>query len=206
MPALNMPEPPKDEPPKPEFPKPEPPKRDPPKFAIDPPELKDENDEPRVDTGLLGQKRFEPDPKPPKRVFDPFARAAVKAENPEIWPEDAFLEFPNERHWPSVRPPFPKPRAMVVPPSWPNVLPDGRHPPPIAFPETRADASTGRPDEFPNDRQFPTAPRDPCVTDCEPPKRSKLRELVEEPKLPAPILELRVKLPDGREEYPAEPA
>jgi hypothetical protein len=83
-------------------------------------------------------------------------------------------------------------------------LPKERHPPLIIFLDTRAEASTGRPAEFPNDCQLPTAPRVPCVIDCEPPKRAKLRVPADELKLPLPNVELRAKLPGCREENPPD--
>jgi hypothetical protein len=68
-----------------------------------------------VDTGALGEKRFEPGPKPPQRVFDPDARAVLKEENPEIFrPKEAFLEFPNDCHWPAARKLLALPRGIVV--------------------------------------------------------------------------------------------
>ena len=61
-----------------------------------------------------------------------------------------------------------------------------------------------RPVEFPNDCHLPMALREFCAADSEPPKRPKLREAAEEAKLPPPKLELRAKLPDGRDENPPD--
>lgn len=109
MSELEKPEPPKAEFPKPELPKPDLPKRELPKlelpkFAIERPEENDENDENRGDPGLFVEKRFELNPRRGVRAFDAVARFSPENENRATFvPKEAFLEFPNERHWPSGR-------------------------------------------------------------------------------------------------------
>jgi hypothetical protein len=94
---------------KPEFPKSEPknpelPKRDLPKFDIERPEENDENDENRDDSRIFVENRFEPNPWRGAYVFDTPARPSLDDENPETFPpKEAFLEFPNECHWPPTR-------------------------------------------------------------------------------------------------------
>jgi hypothetical protein len=108
MPELEMPERPKDEFPKSELPKPETPKREPPKSAIERPGENDENDENRDDAGRFVERRFERNPKLAECWFVAVLRLVPKGENPEIFrPNEAFREFPNERHWPSGRTLFP---------------------------------------------------------------------------------------------------
>jgi hypothetical protein len=108
MNELETPDWPKDEFPKSEPPKPETPKRDPPKFAIERLEENDENDEKRDDAGRFVEERFEMKPVPDRRAFEDVAWFTPKDENPEAFrPKEAFLEFPNERHWLSFRPEFP---------------------------------------------------------------------------------------------------
>jgi hypothetical protein len=105
---LEKPDRPKDEFPKSEPPKPETPKRDPPKFTIEGLEGNEENDENRVVAGKFVEKRFEMKPVPDRRAFEDVAWFAPKDENPEAFrPKEAFLEFPNERHWLSFRTEFP---------------------------------------------------------------------------------------------------
>jgi hypothetical protein len=99
MPELEKPEWPKDE-----FPRLELPKRESPKFPIERLEENDENDENRVDAGTLLEKRFELNPRPDECRFDAVTRPLPKGENPELFrSKEAFREFPNECHWPSVR-------------------------------------------------------------------------------------------------------
>jgi len=95
------PELPKAEFPKSELPKPELPKRELPKFAVERPEENNENgDHP----GIWVEKRFELNPRPGACGFDAVARLAPEDEKPETFvPKEAFLEFPNECHWPSAR-------------------------------------------------------------------------------------------------------
>jgi hypothetical protein len=105
MSELEKPERPKDESPKSELPKPKSPKRELPKFAIERRERNDENAENRDDPGIFVEKRFELNARRGARVFDGVARLAPEDENPETFaPKEAFLEFPNECHWPSARP------------------------------------------------------------------------------------------------------
>lgn len=104
MSELVKPERPKAKFPKSEPPKPELPKRKLPKFAIERPEENDENDENRDDPGIFVEKRFALNPRRGACVFDAVAWLAPEDENPETFvPNEAFLEFPNERHWPSAR-------------------------------------------------------------------------------------------------------
>ena len=104
MSELEKSERPKAEFPKSKLPKPELPKRELPKFAIERPEENDENDENRDDPGIFVEKRFEPNPWRGVRSFDAAMRLDPKDENPEpLAPKEAFLEFPNECHWPSAR-------------------------------------------------------------------------------------------------------
>src|ERR1700693_2973542 len=84
------------------------------------------------------------------------------------------------------------------------MLPKERHPPPVLLPEIRADASMDRPEEFPNDCHLPMALRELCAAAGEAPKRPKSRDAADELKLPPPKVELRAKLPDGREENPPD--
>ena len=105
----------KPERPKPEFPKSEPPnpellKREPPKFDIERPEEKDENDENRDPPATFVEKRFEPNSLRGSRAYDAVARLRSNDDHPEPFEAKLpFLEFPNERHWPSARAllPFP---------------------------------------------------------------------------------------------------
>ena len=104
MSELEKSERPKAEFPKSKLPKPELPKRELPKFAIERPEENDENDEPRDDPGPFVEKRFELNPGRGARVFDADARLAPENENrATLVPKEAFLELPNECHWPSAR-------------------------------------------------------------------------------------------------------
>jgi hypothetical protein len=104
MNELEKPDWPKPEFPKSELPKPELPKRVVPKFAVDRPEENDENNEKLDDPGLFVEKRFELNPMRGACVFDAVARVGLEDENPEAFePKEAFLEFPNECHWPSAR-------------------------------------------------------------------------------------------------------
>ena len=104
MSELEKSERPKAEFPKSKLPKPELPKRELPKFAIERPEENDENDENRDDPGIFVEKPFEPNPRRGACVFNAVARLALEDENPETFvPKEAFLEFPNECHWPSAR-------------------------------------------------------------------------------------------------------
>jgi hypothetical protein len=104
MSELEKPELPKPEFPKSELPKPELPKRGLPKFVIERPEENDENDENRDDPGIFVENRFELNPWRGACVFDAVGRLPLEDENPETFvPKEAFLEFPNECHWPSAR-------------------------------------------------------------------------------------------------------
>ena len=104
MSGLVKPERSKAEFPKSELPKPELPKRELPKFAIERSEENNENDENGGDPGILVEKRFEVNPRRGACVFDAVARLAPEDENRETFvPKEAFLEFPNECHWPLAR-------------------------------------------------------------------------------------------------------
>jgi hypothetical protein len=95
--------------------------------------------------------------------------------------------------------------------------PNDCHPPPVAFPQPRADAGIALPPEFPNEVHPPALPpkfrasefrdsrfRDPEFRniDCQPPERSKLRADVEEPKLREPADESKPLPPNEREPSP----
>jgi hypothetical protein len=108
MNELEKPDRPKDEFPKSEPPMPETPKPEPPKCVIERLEENDENDENRVVAGKFVEKRFEMKPVPDRRAFEDVAWFTPKDENPEAFrPKEAFLEFPNERHWLSFCTEFP---------------------------------------------------------------------------------------------------
>jgi len=170
MDELENPDPPNDEFPKSEPLKPETPKREPPKFTGERPEENDEKDENRAEAGLSDEKRFEPNPKPAECRPDAVSRLVRKDENSELLrPKVEFLEFPNERHSLSVRTLFAETRDISAPPPW-FKLPKECHPPPIAVPEVRADASIDRPDEIPNDCHLPIVLRDSWIAGCEAPK------------------------------------
>jgi hypothetical protein len=92
--------------------------------------------------------------------------------------------------------------------------PNDCHPPPVAFPQPRADAGIDLPPEFPNEFHPPALPpkfrapefrdsrfRDPEFRniDCQPPERSKLRADAEEPKLREPADESNPLPPNERE-------
>jgi hypothetical protein len=104
MNELEKPELPKAEFPKSELPEPQFPKRGLPKFAIERPEENDEDDENCEDPGVFVKKRFELNPRRDACVLDAVAPLALEGENAETFaPKEAFLEFPNEFHWPSAR-------------------------------------------------------------------------------------------------------
>jgi hypothetical protein len=137
-------------------------------------------------------------------AFDEIARSGPNNENPELFrTKEAFPEFPKERHRLSFRRLFPNPRDVSAAPPWLK-FPKELQPPRAVFPEMRADASMDRPVEFPNDCHLPIVVPVPRTADSEAPKRPKLLEAAEDLKLPPPRLELRAKLPDGREENPSD--
>src|SRR5258707_8520231 len=103
--------------------------------------------------------------------------------------------------------------------------PNDCHPPPVTFPQLRADAGIDLPPEFPNEFHPPEFPpkfrapefrdsrfRDPEFRniDCQPPERSKLREPADESnplppnerELSLPKLELRAELLGWGEKNP----
>src|SRR5882762_5557137 len=95
--------------------------------------------------------------------------------------------------------------------------PNDCHPPPVPFPQPRADAGIDLPPEFPNEFHPPELPpkfRAPEFRDidCQPPERSKLREPADESKpLPPnerepspPKLELRAELLGWGEKNPPD--
>ena len=103
MNELEKPERPKAEFPKSELPKPEVPKRELPKFPIERREENDENDENCDDPGMFVEKRFELNPTRGACAFAAAAWLAPEDGSPETFvPKEAFLEFPNERHWRSA--------------------------------------------------------------------------------------------------------
>src|SRR5712672_375032 len=92
--------------------------------------------------------------------------------------------------------------------------PNDCHPPPVAFPQPRADAGIDLPPEFPNEFHPPELPpkfrapefrdsrfRDPEFRNinCQPPERSKLRADADEPELREPAWESNPLPPNERE-------
>jgi len=85
--------------------------------------------------------------------------------------------------------------------------PNDCHPPPVAFPQPRADAGIDLPPEFPNEFHPPALPpkfRAPEFRDidCQTPERSKLRADAEEPKLREPADESNPLPANEREPSP----
>jgi hypothetical protein len=128
--------------------------------------------------------RFRPNDDHPAETFE------AKLPSREL----AVLKLPNECHCPSDR-------ALLM---WPR---DICVPPPIAFPQLRADAGIDLPLEFLNEFHPPELPpkfRAPELRniDCQPSDRSKLRNDVGESILREPPCELEPLPPNERELSP----